>query len=620
MTFWPNPSENFLEEFLDGGPELVDTATACGKTYKCRIMGGRSMWQSTDSPDFDASLPDVEGCRVDSLAAASKAMGTCKPLPNAPDLCRSSAYPVLRSNDDDSPFVHFSSDVTRTKGMPLVIDATLQCVSEDVRKSTHVRTSTMEVGKLQKHEFEKRVTSPSSSSPPPLLPRASSTLATELSSSTDTPPGASHPPITNNVQALLLSTPSEDTMTSVVSTPDSNQDDMTTSSTLTENRILSSSLPQPPSRPSRPSPPPQPSQPRQPPPPTMAATTTIADGMMSSSLPPPSSRPTPPPPTMATTTTTADGMMSSSSSSLLPPPLSLQKCTWANGTRPTHVSCNVDSDCPQIDDDLHIFESWFDKRGDIAGNAGESIGSFVNAINNKLKDAEVTLPSTTSTNLYNKVSSTFSSLAGKGKDVMTRPNLHKKLLELYNSDDAFKTSIKAAVQGEEEFRGSRSNKCDLQTKRCTVPLSERPSAKLYDGKQKVTFVLNKNRVMTFQTEDGEDLPVYASRCGDGPNSSPLCTKEDGMYDVVLQKKQNKQKWEGHLDPSTASSSLVQGFRISVQGSIGEEYVVENAIQVPATEDAPQVCAQTLCTKHASQCPAPHCMRDESYDCVPAPTF
>ena len=553
MSFWPKSSENFLDEFLVGGPELVDTATACGKTYKCRIMGGRSMWQSTDSPDFDASLPNVEACRVDSLAAASKAMGTCKPLPNTPDLCRSSAYPVLRSKDDDSTFVHFSSDVTRTKGMPLVLDATLQCVQEDVRASTHVRTSTIEVGKLHKHEFEKRP--PTRRSPSPLTSRPTPSI-------TSPPPDLSSPPSSIKDEPYAPPPPPG---------PSSPSSSSSTASSLDVPRVAS---------------------PRQPPPP-----------------PRQSSYEAPPPPLPIAKSVDAD--LTHASPSRLPPP-AFQTCTWGSGTRPTHVACNTHSDCPL--DDTQIFESWFGIG--TVGEGGKTLENFVNGINNELTDVEVTLPAETNNIVYNKVSSALSTLTGKSKSVLTKPNLHKKLLELYNSNNDFKDSIKAAVEKEERFRESRSNKCNMDTNRCTMSLRDRLSTKLYDGKQKVTFTLNKNRVLTFQTEDGEDLPAYASKCGEENSSSPLCTKEDGMYDLVLQKeRKSSQTWKGHLDPATVPSS-VQGFRFSV---LGEEYVVENAIRVPATEDAPRVCAQTLCTKHAAQCPAPHCMRDASSDCVPATT-
>ncbi len=157
--WWPKPVANFLDDFIFEGPELLHSATVCGHSYKCRDVGGRVMWQRTDSPDFVSSLPDLEKCRIDSLASASKAMGTCKPLRNSPDQCKKSAFPILSHKENDNEtFVHFSSDEIRVQGLPFLIDGTLQCVSEDVRKETHTRVSTMEVGSLKKHEFEKRLT------------------------------------------------------------------------------------------------------------------------------------------------------------------------------------------------------------------------------------------------------------------------------------------------------------------------------------------------------------------------------------------------------------------------------------------------------------------------------
>jgi hypothetical protein len=158
-SWWPKPPDNFLDEFVSEGPELLHSATVCGRSYKCRDVGGRVLWQRTDSPDFNSSLPNVEKCRIDSLAAASKAMGTCKPLRQTPDVCKKSSYPILSYKENGSEtFVHFSADESRVRGLPLLIDATLQCVAEDVRKQTHTRLSTVEVGSLKKHEFEKRLT------------------------------------------------------------------------------------------------------------------------------------------------------------------------------------------------------------------------------------------------------------------------------------------------------------------------------------------------------------------------------------------------------------------------------------------------------------------------------
>jgi hypothetical protein len=179
-TWWPKPPDNFLDEFVSEGPELLHSAVVCGRDYKCREVGGRAMWQRTDSHDFDSSLPNIEKCRIDSLTAASKAMGTCIPLRNSPDVCKTSSFPILTRKEENGAetFVHFSSDESRVRGLPLLIDATLQCVAEDVRRQTHTRLSTVEVGSLKKHEFEKRLSPireeelPPPPPPPPPPPKA----------------------------------------------------------------------------------------------------------------------------------------------------------------------------------------------------------------------------------------------------------------------------------------------------------------------------------------------------------------------------------------------------------------------------------------------------------------
>ena len=488
---WPE-SENFVKEFLEDGPEYLASATACGKEYKCRMTGNHPFWQRTDSPDFDSNGKDVERCRLDSLAAASKAMHTCKPLPGAPDLCKSKTIPVLTNEKDGDHFISFTSMESRVRGMPMFLDATLQCVDEPVSKSTHSRTSSMQMGAITRHEFQRHRHKPID--PPPNVKPSSN--------------------LNHSSGANLFSVS-----------------------------------------------------------PTIDATK----------------------PAAATSVTVPNDMSDPSPKETIEPIAEVtsdwKRCAWFSGD--VQTSCSTNADCPL--EGLKLFDAWFDtvETNTFTGTKMKAV-DFIKKVNSSLSRSKIisdeSLPQTQ----------------------MSLMEMRGSLLHLFETDVAFKGSIRKVIESEPKFRNVRStaNQNACVNQRCNASDdTPRPTTTLYNGKYEGSFQRDAIKGTISFADDNGLLAVEAVKCVAGVTNS-LCEEEDESQVTDLRADRGKSK----ISLFPGKTPTAPTYRLHFGQDV---YAITNRVQVHtnSTEDAPAVCAQILCERNNNTCPAPYCLR-QGNTCVP----
>ena len=184
---------NHVEDFLSDQPPFLNKATICNELFTCQLKGGKPIWVKTDKNEKDTKGV-VEKCRVDSLIAAAKATGTCRAPHNAPERCKNATVPVLTSEKDKSFYSYYSEDPVITR-LPNVLDASLECVDDNITRKTHKMVSKINLGDLGRYEFSENMNRKSVSKPPknnvsasPVLEAISEKVVKQSTEQPNTPP------------------------------------------------------------------------------------------------------------------------------------------------------------------------------------------------------------------------------------------------------------------------------------------------------------------------------------------------------------------------------------------------------------------------------------------------
>lgn len=135
-----------LADVFDTPVSLTDTFASEEPRFVRTVCDSRYVCQGSEEEGFrwvaDESRTNqgVKGCRVDSLAAAATAIGSCRPPKDAPGAC-SATEPCL---SDAAGHLHcFSQDSTT---LPRVLDASWRCVDVRPTPTTHSKMNEEVIG------------------------------------------------------------------------------------------------------------------------------------------------------------------------------------------------------------------------------------------------------------------------------------------------------------------------------------------------------------------------------------------------------------------------------------------------------------------------------------------
>lgn len=188
-----------------------------------------------------------------------------------------------------------------------------------------------------------------------------------------------------------------------------------------------------------------------------------------------------------------------------------------------------------------------------------------------------------------------------------RREIRQQFQDAYSNDVHFRDALVSTLNQDPKFSASvsrmREGTCSKEGT-CSVPQKERPTSKLFTGKECSAHFERDLLTGDVVFQNGGSFKVEAKRCST-VDPDTMCYEEDPSVVLPVYSEAGK----AHLPEGVPPH---KGFRISFGNDV---FVVENKIKVPASPTEAEDCAVLLCERNSSSCPAPYCKK-EGERCVP----
>lgn len=193
---------------------------------------------------------------------------------------------------------------------------------------------------------------------------------------------------------------------------------------------------------------------------------------------------------------------------------------------------------------------------------------------------------------------TWTDNASTRKRLTTRTQMKNALMNMFDTDDTFRSTVTQAVDGDAEFAERRNavvgGSCTALGK-CKIA-TVTPQTKLFDGKSNdvVFTILDDDTTVTYATPNGSSREVQAVKCT--PFTQEMCDRATEVDGATLR---------AGVTPVSST------YRIRAPDTMSE-FVVMNNI---SARDVSR-CDARLCELNQNSCPATSCALDEEKRCVP----
>jgi hypothetical protein len=242
-------------------------------------------------------------------------------------------------------------------------------------------------------------------------------------------------------------------------------------------------------------------------------------------------------------------------------------------------ACNVDADCPLMDDRLN--DMLLSRSRELNIDMSKGLQHFMKSIRNTLS------PDVAWTATRAKALEGFS---------RTEAGVKSSVGTLLSTDATFRESVRTMIERDPDFsalrESARSGSCTTQGKCMSSTVT--PTSRLYDGTNDVSFSMLDNKVM--YTRNGVVREAEALKCvGDRKKECDLITE------VV----------EGGDSLSLGGKPMTAAYRLRFAG-VESEYMVLNNVNVKNETE----CSARLCEHNTASCPSTLCQLTDEKKCVP----
>lgn len=182
----------------------------------------------------------------------------------------------------------------------------------------------------------------------------------------------------------------------------------------------------------------------------------------------------------------------------------------------------------------------------------------------------------------------------------SKAELRKMLFDFYENTPAFQGEVDSVLREEDAFQQVYGQCISGRCKESKIL----PATTIWDGKENLNlYLMEDDKIAYVSADDGKMHVVRSLKC-DAMNTHKLCTDENvASLDAPM------------LQPGDPVRSV---YRVPFSKD-DSEHIIYNSITVArgaSDSDTRNACAESMCRRNSSNCPAPHCIRTEGGDCTP----